>query len=459
MPTIVVADSDPQTADMLEERRPADSVLIRAQGADDALLRIEGTPGVDVLVADLHLPGLGGADLVDHVRRQSPDTQVVVVAAFGSVEDAVLAMHAGAADFLQKPFTADQLDLAIRRALETGRLLRENRSLKSALDDRLRIDNVVSSDPRMQRIFKTVRAVAGTRSTVLITGESGTGKTLLARALHRASDRAAGPFVEVNCGALPETLLESELFGHVRGSFTGAVRDRAGKFEEAHGGTIFLDEIGTSSAGLQVKLLRVLQDRILERVGDSTPIPVDVRVVLATNLDLAAEVRAGRFREDLYYRINVIAVEMPPLRSRRGDIALLAEHFLRRFVRETGRAVRGFARSALERLEAAAWPGNVRQLENVVERAVVLCERDEIDVDDLPHDLDGAGSPTHEPSPMSMIEDTAHLLPLKLALEGPERVLIERALRHFDGNRQRTAESLGINRSTLFNKMRRLGIS
>lgn len=458
MPSILVIDPDPETAEMLEDCRLRETEVRAVPGAHEALDALEAQT-FDLVVADAHLPGLAPAQLMTHLRQRGTDTAVVLVAAFGSVEDAVVALRDGAADFLQKPFTQEQVGVAVRRSLENGRLVRENRTLRHALDDRLKLDNFVSSDPRMQRIFKTIGAVAGTRSTVLITGESGTGKTLLARALHRSSDRADGPFIEVNCGAMPENLLESELFGHVRGAFTGAVRDRPGKFEEAHGGTIFLDEIGTSSPSLQVKLLRVLQDRVVERVGESRTIPVDVRVVLATNLDLATEVREGRFREDLYYRIHVISVEVPPLRARPGDVGLLAEHFLRRFVVETGRDVRGFRPDAMIALERARWPGNVRQLENVVERAVVLCEHDEIGVSDLPPDLDGPVHHSENPTPMSMLAGDAHLLPLKQALEGPERMLIQRALDHFEGNRQRTAESLGINRSTLFNKMRRLGIS
>jgi len=344
--------------------------------------------------------------------------------------------------------------VAVDRALEKTALQKENQALRVALDDRLRLDNVIGTDPRMQAIFKTVRAVADTRTTVLITGESGTGKTLLARSLHALSARRNGPFVEVNCGALPESLLESELFGHVKGSFTGAVRDKVGKFEAASGGTIFLDEVGTSSPAFQVKLLRVLQDRIIERVGDTRTIAVDVRIVLATNKDLEAAVRAGQFREDLYYRIAVITVEMPPLRERQSDVATLAEHFLRRFAAEHGRPALTFTPRALATLVQAPWPGNVRQLENLVERAVVLSTGSTLDLHDLP-----AALQTASPAPGAPVAAAGGpVLPLKEALQGPEKSLIERALQHCGGNREKAAVVLGINRSTLFHKLRKYGI-
>jgi DNA-binding NtrC family response regulator len=454
---VLVADPDPSTAEAVAPALGERLAVTTCVDGPRALQLIRDDEAIGVLLAETRLPGLSGIDLLRRSRNLRPDLQVVLVSAFGTVDDAVEAMREGAADFKSKPFTADELSLSLERALERRRLVRENRDLRAALDDRLRIDNMVATDPRMQEIFKVVKAVAQTRTTVLLTGESGTGKTLLARAIHSLSDRRDGPFVEVNCGALPETLLESELFGHVKGAFTGAVRDRPGKFESASGGTIFLDEIGTSSPGFQVRLLRVLQDRTLERVGDSTTLPVDVRVVLATNLDLEIAVRERSFREDLYYRINVVTLEMPPLRQRKADVPFLTEHFLARFRAETGKKVLSVDRAAMDLLVRYHWPGNVRQLENVIERAVVLCPNEEISVRDLP-----AALQTGEPAPLAVAESLVpsgiHLQPLRKALEAPERLILERALRHHNGNREATARALGINRSTLFNKLRKFGL-
>ncbi len=453
MQKILLADPDPHTRDELGALLGERFELDAAYDVPTALQSL-ADGSFDLVLADLQLPGGGGLRLLEEARQAQPDAAVVLLSAFGSVEDAVQAMRHGAADFLGKPFAPDQLLVAVDRALEKAALRRENHALRDALDDRVRLDNVVGADARMQGIFKTVKAVADTRTTVLITGESGTGKTLLARALHSLSARRGGPFVEVNCGALPETLLESELFGHTKGSFTGAVRDKVGKFEAASGGTIFLDEIGTSSPGFQIKLLRVLQDRVIERVGDTRTIPVDVRVVLATNKDLEAAVKSGEFREDLYYRIHVIAIEMPPLRERRADIAALAEHFLRRFATEHGKPGLQFTERALRALVAAPWPGNVRQLENLIERAVVLGDGQRIDVTDLPAAVAvGAPPPTGDAD-----RDDGPILPLKEALAGPERRILQRALAHCGGNREQAAKVLGINRSTLFHKLRKYGI-
>ena len=458
MVKVLVADQDPGTRDLVTTALAGRHPVVACADGLRALQMVRDDEDLGVLLADTALPGLAGVDLLTKARALRGELQVILLTAFGTVEDAVDAMRAGAADFRAKPFERDELLLSIDRALERAKLLRENHDLRQALDDRLRIDNMVATDPRMQDIFKTVKAVAPARTTVLLTGESGTGKTLLARAIHNLSDRRGGPFVEVNCGALPETLLESELFGHVKGSFTGAVRDRPGKFEAAIGGTIFLDEIGTSSPSFQVRLLRVLQDRTLERVGDTTTIPVDVRVVLATNIDLQAAVRAGTFREDLFYRIHVVAIEMPPLRARRGDVPFLAEHFLARLRTETGKRITSIEPAALDALVRYDWPGNIRQLENVLERAVVLTQGDRIGPHDLPANLLAAAPGPLTPEAPDLVGADAHLLPLREALEGPERLILQRALAQHGGNREATARALGINRSTLFSKLRRFGI-
>jgi DNA-binding NtrC family response regulator len=454
MARILIADSDPDSHAELTALLRLRSHRVQSTADGSRALAAVREGEADLVLCDLQVPGIDGLALVRLLKQERPDVPVLLLAAFSSLEDAVLAMREGAADFIGKPFNPDQVVVAIERALEKASLQQENANLREALDDRIRLENLVGTDPRMQAIFKTIKAVAETRTTVLITGESGTGKTLLARSLHALSQRSKGPFVEVNCGALPESLLESELFGHVRGAFTGATRDRAGKFEAANGGTIFLDEIGTSSPAFQVKLLRVLQDRVIERVGDTQSLTVDVRLVLATNLDLEKAVREGRFREDLYYRIHVVALEMPPLRERPGDIPFLAEHFLRRFGADHAKSLRGFTPAAMQALTAAPWPGNVRQLENVVERAVVLSTGSHVDVVDLPPAI----LPRSPAGPSSVLVAGSPILPLKHALEGPEKLFIEQALQHCSGNRERAAELLGINRSTLFAKLRKYGI-
>jgi len=406
-----------------------------------------------LVLADVGMPDEAGFRLVREIRQQHPDVMVIMITGYGTIESAVEAIKQGAHEYLTKPIIDDDVRLAVERALQQQELLAENRQLRQALAGRGGDAHVIGADFRMAKVLDLVDAVADSTVTVLVTGESGTGKSLIARAIHANSPRRNGPFVEVACGALPETLLEGELFGHVRGAFTGAVADRPGKFDVADGGTIFLDEIATASPGLQVKLLRVLQEREFEPVGSTETQQVDVRVVLATNHDLAAAVASGRFREDLYYRINVVNIELPPLRERVGDICLLAEHFLREQLHGTGKRIVGFAPETMEQMQRYGWPGNVRELENCVERAVVLSSSGTIGPGSLPPAVLDAGVAAESEAPAS-----AEGMTLAEALAGPEKRIIQAALRDNQGSRNRTAEQLGINRTTLFKKMRKYGL-
>ncbi|MCC7086999.1 MAG: sigma-54-dependent Fis family transcriptional regulator [Pirellulales bacterium] len=403
----------------------------------------------DLLIVDIRLADRDGFELLEYSRKRSPSTPVILVTGYGTVELAIEAIRSGAFDLLTKPLIDDELELAIDRALNQREMMEENKQLKAQLDLKFGLENIVGHDHRMQRIFEMIESIADTKATVLITGESGTGKSLVARAIHRASGRRDKPFVEVACGALPETLLESELFGHVAGAFTGATGDKTGKFMLANGGTIFLDEIGTASPGMQVKLLRVLQDLEFEPVGGTKTQRVDCRVILATNENLSKAVAEGRFRQDLYYRVNVINVELPPLRDRLSDIPLLAQHFLEEVCEESGRKVQAFSEDAMTALQRYRWPGNVRELQNIVERAVLLGKDDTVQVHDLPSQLAAE-------APISAHSDPGKNL--KQALASPEKQIILEVLERHHWNRQATAQELGINRTTLYKKMKRLGL-
>jgi DNA-binding NtrC family response regulator len=385
-----------------------------------------------VLLTDLRMPGMDGLELMRRARQIDPDMVVVVMTAHGAIDSAVLAMREGAADYLTKPINFDELGLVLERELERRRLRVETGQLRQRLSERHRISNLVGASPAMKQVYDTVLQVAPSRATVLITGESGTGKELVAAAIHEHSPRAKGPFVKLHCAALAETLLESELFGHERGAFTGAVARRDGRFQQADGGTLFLDEIGEISPAIQVKLLRFLQEHEFERVGGNQTIKVDVRVVAATNRDLLQRVKDGLFREDLYYRLNVVSIDMPPLRARPSDIPLLAAHFLQRFAKENGKVVTGFTDEALERLVHYHWPGNVRELENAVERAVVVSKGEKIRPEDLSASIAPApregGAP---PIPGSTLSDL-------------EKYAILKTLEHTGGSTSRAAEILGI---------------
>ena len=406
----------------------------------------------DVVISDLLLPGIDGVQVIESaVRRYPRIIGVIITGERKDIRSAVAALKRGVNDFLTKPYQFDELMHVLRKALEQQRLTAENAYLRSQLEERYQFGGILGRSRPMQSLFQLLETVARTSSTILVTGETGTGKEVVARAIHHNSARRANRFVALNCSAIPETLLEAELFGHVRGAFTGATGTREGRFEQAHKGTLFLDEIGTTSPALQMKLLRALQEREFERVGDNQTIKVDVRVIAATNSDLTRMVAAGTFREDLFYRLNVIPIQLPPLRERRDDIPLLVKHFLTKFSADT--AVHT-SQSAMRALMAYHWPGNVRQLENAVERAVALCSgRQEITVADMPTEVQSVP----ESETLSFVEFPDEGLDLPKYLASVERDLIHRALDRTQGNRNKAADLLRIKRTTLVEKLRRIG--
>ena len=460
-PRVLLLDDDRVLRDSLAALLNRDGR--RAVSADslDAAFDVLSDRPCELLVADLAAIGADPRDALGRLRREHPETVCVVLTGYGSIEEAVAATKAGAFEYLTKPVVDDEVRVVVDKALRQQALLHENRRLRRALDDTHglgEVGGVVGRDARMRKVFELVAQAAGSRATVLLKGESGTGKSLLARAVHQLSPRRDRPFVEISCGALPENLLETELFGHMKGAFTGADRDRPGRLDAADGGTLFLDEINSASPAMQVKLLRVLQEKLYEPVGGNDPKAADVRFVLATNADLAELAARGEFRQDLYYRINVVALDLPPLRDRPGDVPLLAEHFLEQFRRELGREISGFTDAAADALARYGWPGNIRELENAVERAAVLCRRLRIDVDDLPETVRG-GETT--PKPIAGDGLTLTLPPaasLKDALDAAERPILLAALDRNAWNRTDAARQLGINRATLYKKMRRLGL-
>ncbi|MFO0869470.1 MAG: sigma-54 dependent transcriptional regulator [Pirellulales bacterium] len=448
--SILLVDDDLNLLDSLADWLESKGYGITAAGDCPQALKWLDERSFDCVLTDIHLGDGDGFDVLKRCQRDPEGPAVILMTGYGTVETAVEALRAGAFDLLTKPLIDEELELSLNRALNQRSVLEENRRLKRQLDNRFGLESVVGRDPRMSRIFDLIERIAETKATVLITGESGTGKSLVARAIHRRSARRDGAFVEIACGALPESLLESELFGHVAGAYTGAVGERIGKFQQSEGGTIFLDEIGTASPGLQVKLLRVLQEFAFEPVGGTKTIRVDTRVILATNEDLSRAVSEGRFRQDLYYRVNVINLEIPPLRERISDIPLLAAHFLRSVGEESGKAVTGFNSEALAALERYHWPGNVRELQNVVERAVLLSRSELLGLDDLPPSI-VSGTPALA---AAAVDNGS----LKRALQAPERQIILEVLEAHGWNRNATADFLGINRTTLYKKMKRLGL-
>jgi DNA-binding NtrC family response regulator len=453
---ILLVEDDPSQRESLAGilRQEGYEVEAVADG-EIGLARLRESP-FDLVLTDLILPGLSGMDLLSHLVRHWPETKCIILTGFATVKNSVAAMRLGAYDYLQKPVDRQELTLLVRRALEHRRLQQENLRLKKQLCRRFGFANIIGASEPMQQVFELVRKVADSDSTVLILGESGTGKELIARALHYNSSRRHGPLIPVNCAAIPEELLESELFGHERGAFTHAVRTRIGRFEQANGGTIFLDEIADMSPTLQVKILRVLQDRAFERIGGVKTIRVDIRVIAATNRDLEALVTAGQFREDLFYRLNVIPVKIPPLRQRTADIPLLAAHFLSEFCRRRKQPLKRLSPEALELLLRYPWPGNVRELENLMERLVILCEGDIIRPGDLPERFQPL-PPVHLPEPPPDFPPEG--ISLTEAVQDFERRLILKALEKSRWVKSKAAQLLHLNRTTLIEKMKKQKIA
>lgn len=415
--------------------------VLTAENGPKALETIQ-REGLRIVITDLVMPGMDGIELMKRAREISPDIEVIVITAYGSIPTAISAMREGAYDYIEKPFCPERTEILIEKLVEHQGLIEENLSLHQKLEERYRFENIIAKSPRMQQVIEVIKVVAKSNATVLITGETGTGKELVARAIHSQSYRCGKPFIAVSCAALPETLLESELFGHEKGAFTGAYAQKKGKFEIASRGTLFLDEIGEMSTNIQVHLLRVLEEKEFTRVGGNEPIKVDVRVISATNRATKEAIAEGRFREDLYYRLNVVNVELPPLRERKEDIPLLAQHFLKEFALENNKEVSGFSSEATDFLLRYDWPGNVRELENAIERAVILAQKPLIELDDLPQQTLVAPSISAEKN-----------------LRQVEKNHILNVLAQTKGNYTEAARVLGISRMTLYNKAKAYGIN
>ncbi len=446
-PSILLIDDDDSLRRVMEYSLAEAGYRIQAAASGEEGLRLLEKEIFDAVVTDITMPGMSGMEVLARVHERDERLPVVVITAYGTIESAVLAMRKGAFDYITKPFNRDELRLTLDKALRMRRLEKENAELRAEVTDRYRFESIIGVSEKIKEVLVLAGRVASSSASVLITGESGTGKELLAKGIHYNSSRSEGPFVAVNCAAIPENLIESELFGHVKGAFSGAVKDREGKFESAAGGTLFLDEIGDLRVDLQAKILRALQERQVDRVGGNRPIDLDVRVIAATNKDIERAVKEGGFREDLYYRLSVVTLHTPPLRERRDDIPLLIDHFLKKY--NPGAEPR-FDAGALSAMKAYGWPGNVRELENVIERACVLKRGDVMTLADLPEKLK---------KEKTAVENIILNLPDDgISLEDLEKSLIVKALERHRGNQTRAAEYLGITRPTLIYRMEKYGI-
>jgi DNA-binding NtrC family response regulator len=439
-PTILVIEDEEKLRRVIGLHLSSAGYEVRPAGSAEEGLKYAGD--ADLVLTDLKLPGMDGLTLLEQLKSQNAQSPVIVMSAFGTVENAVEAMKRGAVDFLPKPFSLDHLSVVVEKALEVSNLRSENRDLKEALGQRYQFDNLVGKSQSMQDIFATVVRVAPTRATVLLCGESGVGKDMIGRAIHQHSPRKDRPYVKINCTAIPENLMESELFGYEKGAFTGANVSKPGKFEQADTGTVFLDEIGDVPGTIQVKLLRVLQEREFERLGSNKVMKTDVRVVAATNVDLRAALENGTFREDLYYRLNVVPINIPPLRERKDDIPYLVEHFAKKFGGE-------ISQGAMQRMVGYYWPGNVRELENVVERSVLLASGPRVEADDVRIDTSERARPN---------ASSDHFLPEGMTLDQFEQHLIKEALKRADGNKSQAARLLGLTRNALRYRLAQMGM-
>jgi len=452
---ILLIDDEPDSCKALSLLLQRSGYRIESCQSGEQALGLLKTQSFDLVISDLLLPGVNGIDILKHIKEHTPETCVILITGNASAETAVEAMKEGALDYITKPFNFERLKIQVAKALEKNRLVLENQYLKEQLHGRYRFTSIIGTSQAMQQVFTRMEKVVATDSTILILGASGTGKELVAKAIHYNSPRKDKPFIAINCGAIPEDLLESELFGHVKGAFTSAVADKSGKFELANGGTIFLDEIGDMPLHLQMKLLRVLQEHEIERVGSSKKIFLDVRLISATNVDLQHKVKTGQFREDLYYRLNVIPIHLPPLKERRGDIPQLARHFLEKICKEMNRPMMTIGDDAMLAMEAYDWPGNVREMENIIERTVALTDGQIISGHDLPPDI-GRQFPPQTGVPRQLSPEG---IDLNQVIGEIEKELITQALELGKGVKARAAELLNINRTTLVEKIKRFGIN